>query len=173
MAHEQAKQEFSLPFMIVSPADVAKLLRELEDVDDFLLQAASRQPGAKSPDLPRSSQLLDSFVTLNKIDLHKPGERRDAAKFLTGLKQNGPTIHISFANDPSAAFMEKIVGWFRGNIHPLLLVRIGLEPMVGAGCVLRTPNRLFDLSLRRKFIAHQSDLIELLKASSARGEHVG
>ena len=71
-------------------------------------------------------------------------------------------MHISFAADPSASFTEKIVAWFRENIHPNILVQIGLQPNIAAGCVVRTANKIFDFSLRENFNQSQQSLIDAI-----------
>ena len=71
-------------------------------------------------------------------------------------------IHISFAADPSAAFTDKIVAWFRENIHPFVLIQVGLQPTIAAGCVVRTANHSFDFSLRQHFTKQRQLLIDKL-----------
>jgi len=65
---------------------------------------------------------------------------------------------MSLSADPSTRFLEKLVTWLRREIHPQVLLTIGLQPTLGAGCVLRTPNRQFDFSLRQDF-AKKRDLL--------------
>ena len=85
--------------------------------------------------------------------------------FLKKVQEEAPAIHMSFAADPSSGFTAKIVGWLRANIHPLTLLQIGLQPTIAAGCVVRTTNHVFDLSLRSKFAAQQQLLIDTLNKS--------
>jgi hypothetical protein len=61
--------------------------------------------------------------------------------------------------------MAKLVGWFRANVHPHVLVQVGLQPNIAAGCVVRTTNKVFDLSLRNHFAQNQQVLIESMKGS--------
>ena len=100
---------------------------------------------------------------MNHFNLLQTADRRAAAAFLLSVKQNAPVLHISFATDPTAAFTVKIIIWLRTNIHPYLLLKIGLEPRIAAGCIIRTPSKQYDFSLRRHFIDQRDQLISALK----------
>jgi len=154
---EPKPETLTLPLVVVSRVDVGKLQRELEALDAFLTQAAIRQPGT-SLTMPRTTRTLDDFARQNNLNLINTDDRKRLKQFLDEVKDNAPTIQMSFAADPPAAFVAKVIKWLRQEIHPLLLLQTGLQPGIAAGCVLRTPNRYFDLSLRRYF-KQQRDLL--------------
>lgn len=160
-------RELSLPFLVVSPGDVARLKREVEALDDYLHQAGLRKGGSESPKLPRTSRLLDELAQANKLELLSSGSREQLIDYLAYLSEHAPAMTISFASDPSSAFTAKIVAWLRQNIHPELLVKVGLQPNIAAGCTVRTANHFYDLSLRKSFASNQHMLIEALQ--SVRG----
>ena len=171
MAHEDAAstKPLTLPIQIVSSADISHLLRELETLEDFLRQAAIRSPGSSSStNLPSTSRVLDDFGTTNKLNWLRPADRQAAIHFLTELKAYAPVIHISFASDPSAAVTGKIITWFRANVHPEALLRIGLEPSLAAGCEVRTANKVFDFSIRRRFTEQRAMLIQELSGAGVK-----
>ncbi len=150
-----------LPVSVVSRVDLGRLLREVEALDDFLRQAAIRSPGAGAK-LPRTSRLLDDIVAANQLNaLHKQ-DRDRLISFLTAVKAQAPVLHMSFSADPSPLFTSKLVTWLRKEIHPFTLLRVGLQPTIGAGCVVRTTNKQFDLSLRSRFQAQRGLLISKL-----------
>lgn len=158
----------TLPTLVAGPTDVARLQRELASLDDYLHQAALRGRGRPSdPKLPKTSRLLDELASFNKLNFLQPADRQRAAAWLEGLKQAAPVVTISFATDPSSAFMVKLVTWLRQNIHPQLLVRTGLQPTIAAGCTLRTPNHYYDFSLRQRFSDKRALLIDRLQAEKA------
>jgi hypothetical protein len=70
---------------------------------------------------------------------------------------------MSFATDPSSAFTAKIVTWLRASIAPNVLLEVGLQPTIAAGCIVRTTNKIFDLSLRQHFADAESVLLEALE----------
>lgn len=145
----ESASTFQLPVEIISPTDIARLVRELENLDEFFRQMVIRQGAATS--VPRYSRLLDTLVSLNGTNLLQQGDRNSLLEFLRGLNTVAPVMHISFSTDPPGQYVQKIVGWLRTNIHPLVLVQVGLQPTIGAGCIVRTQNHSFDFSLRRFF----------------------
>jgi F0F1-type ATP synthase delta subunit len=158
-----AKQELLLPVLVFGVVEVRRLKRELEALDEFMRQSTIREPG-KQAALPRVSRLLDALAGDNNRNLLLEAERDAMHDFLTHIEETAPTIHVSFASDPSSAFVAKLVTWLRGNIHPTVLLQIGLQPTLAAGCVVRTPNKVFDLSLRQSLAAQRVKLIEALDA---------
>lgn len=156
----QTPKMVGLPVQVVSPTDLGRLTRELEKLDDKLHQAELRKEGEIK--MPRTSRLLDKSLELNKINLLDAADRRLLIQFLEATHAKAPVLHMSFSADPPASFMEKIVTWFRKEVHPLALVTIGLQPNIGAGCVLRTRNKYFDLSLRQEFEEKKGLLREAL-----------
>lgn len=155
-----------VPDLIASPADVSRLRRELEALDEHLRQAALREAGEGSLKLPRTSRLLDELASSNQLNLLETATRQNLAGFLADIAQNAPVVTISFASDPSSAFLAKIVHWFRENVHPSVLVRVGLQPNIAAGCVVRTTNRYFDLSLRQHFQQNRQHLLAALEGQT-------
>jgi hypothetical protein len=139
-----------LPIAVVSPMDIARLIRELDNLDEFFRQAAIRQGGTPQS-LPRYSRLLDEVVVANGFNLLDGRQREVMLLSLRSLASSAPVLHISFSVDPPGPYVQKIVAWLRESIDPLILVRVGLQPNIGAGCVVRTPNHSFDFSLRKYF----------------------
>ncbi|HYH36035.1 MAG TPA: hypothetical protein VD706_00875, partial [Candidatus Saccharimonadales bacterium] len=82
-------------------------------------------------------------------------------------KQRSPVLHISFSADPSPTFTEKLMTWLREEIHPLVLLSVGLQPTIGAGCIVRTTNKQFDLSLREDFLKKRELLLSQLRSAPA------
>jgi F0F1-type ATP synthase delta subunit len=156
--------QLSLPSLVVGPTDVLRLRRELESLNDFMREAQLREGGQESAKLPKTSRMLDAFTELNSLNLLQAADRKAAEEFLARLSKHAPSLHISFAVDPSAAFVDKIIVWLRRNIHQELLLRVGLQPTIAAGCVVRTPNHYYDFSLRRRFVDKRSLLVQKLES---------
>lgn len=150
-----------LPIQVTSRSDVAKLLLEIEKVDEFLEQSAIREPGT-SVKLPKTSRLLEEFATNNKLNLLHDGDRTKLIGFLTVIRTKAPQLHISFSADAPPLFTQKILNWLRTNIHPVALLKIGLQPNIGAGCMLRGNSLYLDLSLKNYFQNQRSLLVEKL-----------
>lgn len=158
---------FILPNTVVGPAELGRLKRELEDLHDNLHQAGLRAKASSKPadETIAASQSLTKLAEANGLDIKQKSDRQSIIKELTDLAESAPTVTISFAVDPSADFMTKIVEWFRANTHPSVLVRVSLQPNITAGCRLRTPGKLYDFSLRGKFDEQRSMLIRRLRES--------
>ncbi len=157
-----------LPNSVVSRFDVARLLRELDGLNDFFVGAARRQAGAPMTP-PRLSRTLDQLAKDNHCNLLEEAQRRSLQAALEQLSKQAPQLHISFAADPQPAALDKILVWFRTNIHPQALVQVGLQPNIAAGCVLRTPNKVFDMSLRSRLEQQKPYLAQLI-AGAANGK---
>jgi hypothetical protein len=143
-------KDLTLPKDVVSPTDVARLTRELENLDEYFRQSAIRE-GGEAQAAPRYSRLLDSVVVANELNLLQKDHRASLLDSLRHLSAHAPVMHISFSVDPPGPYVQKIVTWLRENIQGVILVRVGLQPNIGAGCVVRTTNKSFDFSLRRFF----------------------
>jgi F0F1-type ATP synthase delta subunit len=150
--------------LVFGVVEVRRLKRELETLNEFVSQAQIREPG-KQPPIPRVSRLLEALATDNGLQLLQVDHRAQLKKFLAAVEKDAPNIHISFAIDPSSAFTAKMVTWMRANIHPLTLLEVGLQPTIAAGCVIRTPNKVFDFSLREHFADAEGLLMKALEST--------
>ncbi len=160
-------RELLLPLSVVGPSDVMRLRRNLEQFDEQQHQAELRAKAGADVKEVQPGQLIRELAESNKCDLAKASERAALLADLEEALKTAPTITMSFATEPSAAFMNKIVSWFRVSVHPSLLIRVGLQPTIAAGFVLRTGGKVYDFSLRNKFTEQRSVLIERLRQKSA------
>jgi hypothetical protein len=161
----QAENNLQLPVPVFGIVEVRRLKRELEALEEYMLQGNIREPG-KQTSLPRVSRLLEALATDNGRNLLQPTHRQELKTFLEDTEHSAPTIHISFASDPSSAFTGRLVKWLRANIHPVILLQTGLQPTIAAGCVVRTANHSFDFSLRQRFTGQRALLLQALEAQA-------
>lgn len=166
-APEPNSFKMRLPAGIVTTNDVGHLAKEAEAVNDFLYQAAIRQPGS-SLQLPKASKLFNEIVELNKLNMLHESDRKVLNQFLQALKNSAPVIHISFNTDPSPVFLNRLIAWIRQQMHPFVLLQVGLYPNIGAGCALRTTNKYYDFSLRTNFEKQRELLISKLRGSDVK-----
>jgi hypothetical protein len=157
-----------LPVSLIGKIDVGRLLREIELLDNFLTQSTIREPGVQAK-LPKTSRLLDEAISTNKLNVLVEADRQQFMKFLQTVYDKGPVLHMSFNADPSPRFTTQLVGWLRKEIHPQVLLQIGLQPNIGVGCMLRTPNHYLDLSLRQRFVKQRQRLVEHLQQEVQAG----
>lgn len=163
MAPEQSHAPV-LPTAVTGLVDIGRLIRELERIE-YAMQGDHIRSG-QSEDaltLPKLSTLLDQVAEENQLDLTKQHQRESLAEFLKLLRKEAPRVHMSFSANPSAEFLMKLVSWLRAQIHPHVLIAVGLQPGIGAGCVMRTENRYFDMSLGKRFAGNREMLMKRLQ----------
>lgn len=159
---KHGNRSLELPTLIFGPVEIHRLQRELEGLEEYMIQAQIREKGKQAP-LPKTSRLLEALAGNNAFNLLLDTDRTKLAEFLKNIAEKAPVIHISFAADPSSAFTAKIVAWLRTNIHPYALLHLGLQPNIAAGCIVRTNNRSFDFSLRNRFYEQRPLLLKSLE----------
>jgi hypothetical protein len=150
--------QLSLPTSIVTPADIGRLLRELEQINAHLFQLKVRTNGGPIA-LPAITSGMQHLTEHNKLNLLHPGDRNVLNNFLLSVKDKAPLLHISFSTEPTPTFLVPLIAWLRREISPMVLFTIGLQPAIGAGCVVRTANKYFDLSLRQTFVRQRPLLL--------------
>jgi len=154
-----APKKITLPISVVTPSDVGRLAHELEVLENDLVQLKMQKTDNGVPQLSFTKG-LERIAELNKFNLSNPADRLTLQGFLVEVKQKAPVLHISFNSEPSPLFLDKLMLWLRREIHPLVLLTIGLQPAIGAGCMVRTTNKYFDLSMRQTFMAKRPLLLE-------------
>jgi len=154
-----------LPLSLQSRADINRLLRELASLDGFFLSSGIRQSAAEPPKLTR---LLHELADANKLNLLDQGQRASLKQQLEALASRAPSLHLSFASEPQPKIVEQILMWLRVNINAECLILVGLQPGIAGGLVVRTPNKIFDLSLQ-KYLAQQEPYLIKLIDEVARG----
>ncbi len=162
MAHNILK----LPATIVGPADLARAKRDLDTYNEHQHQAELREKSTGKAETVHAGRVISELAALNDYELNDIKQR---TQLLTDLEQAlklAPTVTMSFAVDPSAAFMAKIVDWLRSSINPQTLIRVGLQPNIAAGCVLRTSSKIYDFSLRHKLDEQRPLLIQQIHDSA-------
>ena len=157
--------ELKLPTNVVSQVDVARLIRELNSLEDFFTAASTRQSGTPMTP-PRLTRMLDTLARDNKCNLLDKNQRQQLSDKLNQVLKSAPLLHISFASDPQPRILERIVIWLRTNIHPQVLLQVGLQPTIAAGCTLRTPNKVFDMSLRSRLKEQEPYLVKLIAGAT-------
>lgn len=157
----QAQAGLALPYQIVSRSDVSRCLRELQGLDDYFHQAAVR--GSRVEQLPQISAVLESVVNANGLNLLHAEHREALKPFLSKIRNSGPVVHLGFPSTASAQFVSKLLQWFRTEAHPHTMLHIGLQPELAAGFVVRTTNKAFDFSFRKRFDQSKQKLIVALE----------
>lgn len=150
MVRDFSKITFTLPSTIVSRTDMAHLIQAIEKCDQDLTARHTRQrSGVQSSQadvvLP---ELMQSFLAANQLTLGDDRERQALLAALERTKKTLPVVHITFAAEADREHLEQMAVWFRSHVHPQVVIEVGLQPALIAGAYVRTPNHVYDLSMR-------------------------
>ena len=157
------KPAFVLPGAIYSPQLLESVIYDIQIYLDWYRQnVIRRKVGAKPKDEPNHSD--ETVVVIEAWLGGKPATLEaleDLLAYLKGLKL--PQVHIMLAALPNRSQREALVGWFRTNVGPGLLLSFVADRNLGGGLVVRTPNRVFDYTWKQQLVAARSKLAEILK----------
>lgn len=151
-----------LPLSVATRSDVSRGLRELKKLDDYFHQAGLRSGQVST--MPALSRTLDGLASANQLNLLHADARKALVDFLSRLRSHAPVVHMSFPSEPSPTFLAKILEWFRREVHPFVVLHVGLQPELVAGCMVRTTNKMMDFSFRKRFEESKAKLIASLHA---------
>jgi F0F1-type ATP synthase delta subunit len=157
--------ELKLPPGVVSRGDLARLIRELNQFSDYLVGAKYRREEAAA-EAKHVSALLAQLASINQLNLLDDSHLKTLQTRLDELNKSAPNLHVSFSAEPSVKAVERVLLWLRANVHPQTLLQVGLQPNIAAGCMLRTSNKVFDMSLRQTLKQQEPYLLKLLQAAN-------
>ncbi len=165
--------KFVIPPAVATRADFSRVMLELERVDNDLEAQKARAAGQPvSYLLPAMSRALNEFVEVNKIDLASDKARMALRERMRHLKDHAPVVQMTFARDVDPASMTRLAAWCRENLHPQTLLQVGMQPALVGGVYIRTPNHVYDFSLRQRLQDRRStiaaSLDELLSKQAVR-----
>jgi F0F1-type ATP synthase delta subunit len=160
--------DLKLPTLLAGRQDIIHVHRELGLFLEKAMQSVMRHDNPV--DYPAISATLRALAIDNQIDLRDENQCRKLQKALEDLKDQAPSLHISFPSDPAPEILQKMVTWFRREVHPHIIIQVGLQPTIAAGVVIHTVNRRYDFSLRRHLMNHRQELIGVLRGKLSDGQ---
>ena len=152
------KQSLVLPEALMSKKQITQLLREIEKLEAD--KQASQVRG--TPTNLQTSPLLQQLLEQNSVE-GQTVPLANMARALKLLQKNGPVVHLSFAVNPEQEFLSRVVQWFRQEVSPYVLLQVGLQPTIAAGCIVRTPSKYFDMTMRKRFTEKRDVLVGQLR----------
>lgn len=150
--------DLKLPVTVCTKRDLMMLSRELASFSSHVYQSIMHHQ--KPIKYPPITDNLRQFIILNQINYKEPRKCNQAIKYLDELKKTSPTVHVSFAQNPSKEVVQRVTAWFRSEVDRHCLLTIGLQPSIAAGVVITTNNRQFDFSIRQRLESRKSKLKE-------------
>lgn len=160
--------EFVLPSSVATKSDIARLVTEMERVDNEMTAASigEQAHAANPPQVTPPSDALQAFIDANQISLDESRHRTELIKQLRELKEKVPVVHLTFATTADRDSLQQIIQWLRGSAHPQSVVVTGIQPELVAGVHVRTTNHVYDLSLRAMFRGRHDQLVQELESLS-------
>lgn len=116
-------------------------------------------------DLDSEPSLSDETQKL--VTDYGSGKALTAAKLAALIKElkslKPVTVHITLAAAPTAGIKMSLISWFRQNVEKDILIGFASDRTIGGGIIIRTPNRIFDYSFRKKLIDGRSKIPEIIR----------
>jgi F0F1-type ATP synthase delta subunit len=155
--------ELKLPNTIGGKRDLILATRQVEQVLNDRLQDEVRERfGAQKIGTKAGQKMLQELLDINRLK-DDTQTLKNLLQQLEGFRQYAPQVRIAFSQEPDQDMYQKIVGWFRAQIHPSVLVQVGVQPTIGGGFILHTPVRRYDMTLKTKILASTPKFLEILK----------
>ena len=157
--------KFVLPMTIVSAADLARLVHEIEAVDaSMTTEAIHERVGAEAQAMSMLSPTLEEFLSSNQLALTDAKIRSELLHQMQLLKDAIPTVHMTFAVPADRGSLEELAQWLRTSVHPQAIIAVGLQPALVAGVYVRTANKVHDFSVRGLLHGQHGSLVGQLEA---------
>ena len=159
-------ESYLLPSSVATGRDLSHLVAELERIDNEKTAAAVHDNG-ENADVTIPEFVWD-FLNANEFSLDNTNDRSEMIKQLRLLKRKAPVVHMAFATEADSGSLSELVRWFRDSVHPQTILVVGFQPALVAGAYIRTPNHIYDLSLRSAFKQGREKLLEELESLSGK-----
>ena len=105
------------------------------------------------------SQLSNAFFRANPRFSQEPQALEMIINYLQTILENPLELKVTFAQDPDEVLILELTEWVRDNLGHNILLRTDVDPMLIGGVVIRSPQRIYDLSWNKK-LGEQRDLLE-------------
>jgi len=156
---EQSASKLRLPARLVTRRDVLRAARELERLRDQLI---SSKVSGQEVHYERVSESLQSLLDANGVSQLTEQNINDIKQRLEEMVDHLPVLRFSFAGEPDAKFLKRLVIWVRDEIHPAALLTYSIQPHLAGGFILTTDRRRYDMSWRAELQKHPLKLREVL-----------
>lgn len=158
--------EFVIPANVVSRRDISRLVNEVERIDNQMTADSVRSEiGAANGEAIAYSEQLTRFLGENELNLSDSHDRTQLISELRQLKSSAPVVHMTFATVADPESLQEMVQWIRSSAHPQAVIDAALQPALVAGVYIRTPNHIYDFSMRAALKNQRGVLVNELEAS--------
>ncbi len=137
---------YKLPIKVYSPDHIRFCIEELESYAAVLEKGSRGSTTAGSWGLSSESSALVDMLPKTKQD--EPDAMRALVDWLNGYLTASRVLGITLAAPASHKLKEELVLWLRQNVANDILVEFSVNPDIAGGMVLRSTNRIYDMSFR-------------------------
>ncbi|OGL30576.1 hypothetical protein A3F37_01765 [Candidatus Saccharibacteria bacterium RIFCSPHIGHO2_12_FULL_41_12] len=156
---------FKLSDRILTNIDLARAIRQTKQLDDYFHQNNLRGGGQPTA-ISKAGRVVEDLARDNNLSILEKKDRKLLLKQLAVIQEHAPVVHFSFPSEPSRGALANIVGWLRNNVNFYCLVSVGLEPIIGIGCIVRTENKIFDCSLKNRLNGNKDLLKQVIQKAT-------
>lgn len=152
-----------LPLSIDTPQSLETVRYDVEQLRAWLSDSTiKRRAGAKlNPEPPRAPQTEE--VLADWLKGHAPTIVK-LSELLAEMRELNPvTAHITLVTMPGESTRQQIVTWLRTNCRADVLVGFSADRTIGGGIIIRTPNRIFDYSFRKRLSEGRVKIPEIIR----------
>lgn len=137
---------YKLPISVYSPDHIRFCVEELESYAGALEKNSRGSTTAGAWGLSTESSSLVGMLPKTKQD--EPEAMRALVDWLNGYLTASRVLGITLAAPASHKLKEELVSWLRENVAKDILVEFSVNPDIAGGMVLRSTNRIYDMSFR-------------------------
>ena len=160
--------ELKLPNSIGGKRDLILAMRQVESIlNDRLQDEVRERYGAKKVGTNVGEKMLGEILETNKLK-DDTQTLKKILQQMEGFKQHAPQVRVAVSQEPDQDLYKRLVAWFRKEIHPGILVQIGVQPTIGGGFILTTPMRRYDFSLKTRILSSTPKFIEIMHRNAEK-----
>ena len=144
--------QLKLPNSIATKSDLVGVIRNVDEVlDNYIENKVRDMEGVDFKSRPDVTSNLAELVSINKLEVNVD-TLKSLKQWLDHLNEHAPIDRFTFASDPNPEFVGGIVNWLRTATGQFVIIRYGVQPTIAAGCLMYTPARMYDFSLRSRLL---------------------
>ena len=114
------------------------------------------------PDFELTPECMDLLGPVEMVARMQPSQLETWQDRLQEMARQ-PVTHIMLAAPIPENLRLALIKWFRSQISPTALLKFEMNRNVLGGMVIRTSNRIIDLSFRQKLLDNRDHIPEMLR----------
>jgi hypothetical protein len=163
MASKTTSATFELPASVYSPELLESVRYEIDRYLNWHRQNAIQTKVGASP-IPEPDHSAETAQVIEAWLAGKPATISGLEALVKHLETlDLPVVHLTLAALPNRAQRGQLVDWFRGVVGPHVLISFIGDRNLGGGILVRTPNRVFDLSWKQRLVDGRANIAAVVR----------